>query len=235
MALSPRHSEDQQAVLAQLERLLDDDDNNNDDATDAAPYVLDAKRRQELVQEVDTLLQTHGSPVKPQDVGKNLPSTRWRLAVTTNEDLLRFLPENLASITYFYQPDMIHCIIHVNKKTFFGRKKRKSQRVMAFFNTKDIGRTHYGTLRAASHVNMLQGAVVNAIDFAKTRRDSIQTVYFDRILWMEKGVSNTGAPFSNIYVRQFYYQPKTTPSPTLRRRFFRRRKQVDPSNQTPPP
>jgi hypothetical protein len=226
MAQSPQQKT-QQAILVQLERLLNDDEN---DATATPQHWGNARCRHDLVQDVDTLLQTYGSPVKPANVGRYLPGTRWRLAVTTNDELLRYLPEKLASISYYYQPDMVHCVIDVHKKTFFGRKKRKSQRVMTAFQAQDIGRIHYGTLRAASHVNMLPGAVVNAIDFAKTRRDSIQSVYFDRILWMEKGVSSSGTPFSNLYVRHFYHQPKSASTPSrASRRIFRlpKRKKVD--------
>uniref|UniRef100_A0A7S3PCJ1 Plastid lipid-associated protein/fibrillin conserved domain-containing protein n=1 Tax=Amphora coffeiformis TaxID=265554 RepID=A0A7S3PCJ1_9STRA len=158
---------------------------------------IDKHRRQELVSFADKLI-SYQSPVDTKDVPNHLVNTKWRLAFTSDDHVLKTWHHHARSIHLeFQEKSLVHYIVSM------GKKFLPIQHRLRWESDASSGRVVFSAADSIKdRMETMHDAAIDRMGFLKTCKPGIETVYFDGDIWIERSLGSTGEPFSNIYLRE---------------------------------
>lgn len=158
---------------------------------------IEKHRRQELVSFADKLI-SHQSPVDIKDVPNHLVNTKWRLAFTSDDHVLKSWHHHARSIHLEFQENSL--VLYI---VSLGKKFLPIQHRLRWESDASSGHVVFsGADSIKDRMEALHDTAIEKMGFLKTCKPGIETVYFDGDIWIERSLGSKGEPYSNVYLRE---------------------------------
>ena len=171
---------------------------------DARIRVTDVEhhRRREL-ERFASKLCAYDSPVEASQVSNHLVDTKWRLAFSSDQQVLDQWHNQAQSIHLEFQDEsLVHYIVNLGKRMLPVQRRLQSNTQ----SNKNNGGASVVFTNQADQKDALESMHDSAIakmGFLKTCKAGIDTAYFDGDVWIEQSLCTvTGKEYSNIYLRE---------------------------------
>ena len=159
---------------------------------------LDPVTRATLENYMRQIATQRPSPVDMNQVASYLPNTSWRLVLSTQAATLNDLPGDATVYLDFIDESKMEYKLEFGKKTFgLNAIKAKST-----WNSRDDGLITFVYDNIVTDAFGMKDMGVSFFGLLQGRVNYVQTCYFDKTYWIERGFDEAGSEFLNVYVRE---------------------------------
>ena len=157
---------------------------------------IEKNRRQELESFANKLI-SYQSPIDTKDIPSHLVNTKWRLAFTSDDHVLKTWHHHARSIHLeFKEKALVNYIVSLGKKLLPIQHR-------LHWGSDSSGRVVFSSADSIKdRMEAMHDAAIDKMGLLKTCKSGIETVYFDGDIWIERSLGSTGEPYSNIYLRE---------------------------------
>jgi len=164
-------------------------------------FQLPAAKRIELESYVRTVAKSNDSPVPLTDIGERLIGTTWKLVFSTDDTVLSSLPKEARVMIEVIDEERLNYILKFTKRVF----ALKSLTAKCMYEV-DSGPINPGlvTYQYQEITSDIFGMTIptGLFGMLKGRITTIESMYFDGTLWIERSYNPDGLDYYNVYLRQ---------------------------------